>query len=114
VLCTDDIAGFGTLPLEAMACGTHVVGWAAFGGKEYINSENGFWTTNGDIFQTAEVLGVAIDKWLAGELDQPEVQESYEKTLAPYTEDNEKNEFLNIINQYKTERINELEGIKTK
>ena len=114
LLYTDDIAGFGTLPLEAMASGTHVVGWAPFGGKEYITTENGFWATNGDIFQTAELLGVAIDKWLAGELDAPAVQESYEKTLAPYTEEGEKEQILNIINQYKNERINELEGIKTK
>ncbi len=114
VLYTDDIAGFGTLPLEAMACGTHVVGWAPFGGKEYINENNGFWTTNGDIFQTAEILGVAIDKWLAGEMDIPGVQESYEKTLASYTQEKEKEEILNIINEHKNERINELERIKTK
>lgn len=114
VLYTDDIAGFGTLPLEAMACGTHVVGWASFGGKEYMNSDNGFWTTNGDIFQTAEILGIAIDKWLAGELDIPEIQESYEKTLEPYTATKEVEGILNIINEYKNERINELEGIKTK
>jgi hypothetical protein len=114
LLYTDDIAGFGTLPLEAMASGTHVVGWAPFGGKEYINENNGFWTANGDIFTTAELLGVAIDKWLAGELDNPEIQESYERTLEPYTEDKERDGIINIINQYKNERINELEGIKTK
>lgn len=114
VLYTDDIAGFGTLPLEAMACGTHVVGWAPFGGKEYITNENGFWTTNGDIFTTAELLGVAIDKWLTGEMDNDEIQASYEKTLEPYTEDKEKEGIINIINQYKNERINELEGVKTK
>lgn len=114
VLYTDDIAGFGTLPLEAMASGTHVVGWTPFGGKEYINADNGFWTNNGDIFQTAEILGVAIDKWLAGELDTDEIQSSYEKTLAPYTEEKEKEGIIDIINQYKNERIHELEGIKTK
>lgn len=113
-LYTDDIAGFGTLPLEAMAVGTHVVGWASFGGKEYMNENNGFWTNNGDIFQTAEVLGVAIDKWLNGELDNPLIQEEYEKTLSNYTLEGEKKQFLNIINEYKNERINELEGIKTK
>lgn len=113
-LYTDDIAGFGTLPLEAMACGTHVVGWASFGGKEYMNENNGFWTNNGDIFQTAEVLGVAIDKWLNGELDNSTVQENYEETLSHYTIDGERSQFLNIINEYKKERINELEGIKTK
>lgn len=113
-LYTDDIAGFGTLPLEAMACGTHVVGWASFGGKEYMNENNGFWTNNGDIFQTAEVLGVAMDKWLNGELDNPTVQETYEETLSHYTVEGERSQFLNIINEYKKERINELEGIKTK
>jgi glycosyltransferase involved in cell wall biosynthesis len=113
-LYTDDIAGFGTLPLEAMACGTHVVGWASFGGKEYMNENNGFWTNNGDIFQTAELLGVAIDKWLNGELDDKLVQETYEETLSHYTVEGEKSQFLNVINEYKKERINELEGIKTK
>lgn len=114
VLYTDDIAGFGTLPLEAMACGTHVVGWSPFGGKEYINNNNGFWTTNGDIFSTAEILGIAIDKWLIGEMDNADIQASYEKTLEPYTEEKEKEGIIDIINQYKNERINELEGIKTK
>lgn len=114
LLYTDDIAGFGTLPLEAMASGTHVVGWAPFGGKEYINNDNGFWSKNGEIFETAELLGLAIDKWLSGEMDIPEIQDSYEKTLSPYTEEGEKTGMIDIINQYKNERINELEGIKTK
>lgn len=112
VLYTDDVAGFGTLPLEAMASGTHVVGWNAYGGKEYVTAENGFWTVNGDIFQTAEILGVAVDKWLNGEMDVEEIQSSYEKTLEKYTEEGEKENFLNIINEYKNERINELEGLK--
>lgn len=112
VLYTDDIAGFGTLPLEAMASGTHVVGWNSYGGKEYVTAENGFWTVNGDIFQTAEILGLAADKWLNGELDVKEIQESYEATLEKYTEEGEKEGFLNIINEYKNERINELEGLK--
>lgn len=112
VLYTDDIAGFGTLPLESMASGTHVVGWNSYGGKEYVTAENGFWTVNGDIFQTAEILGIALDKWLNGELDVEEIQEAYEQTLSRYTEEGEKDKFLNIINEYKNERINELEGLK--
>lgn len=114
VLYTDDIAGFGTLPLEAMATGTHVVGWNAYGGKEYVTKDNGFWTVNGDIFNTAELLGVAIDKWLNNEMDVPEIQETYEKTLEPYTLEKESDKFLNIINEYKNERIHELEGLKKK
>lgn len=111
-LYTDEIAGFGTFPLEAMACGTHVVGFASFGGKEYMNESNGFWCNNGDIFQTAEVLGLAIDKWLNGELDNEEIEKQYEKTLSNYTVEEEKEQIVNLINQYKNERINELNSLK--
>jgi glycosyltransferase involved in cell wall biosynthesis len=113
-LYTDDIAGFGTAPLEAMACGTHVVGWTPFGGKEYYNEQNGFWVPNGDIFAAAEMLGIVIDKWLNSELDGPEMMEEYEKTLKNYTPEIEKEQIINIINQYKDERISELEGLKDK
>lgn len=111
-LYTDDIAGFGTAPLEAMACGTHTVGWAAFGGKEYMNDQNGFWCNNGDIFQTAEVLGIAIDKWLNGEMDNENIQAKYEETLSKYTVEGEKENIINLLNEYKDERIKELESIK--
>lgn len=111
-LYTDDIAGFGTAPLEAMACGTHTVGWASFGGKEYMTNENGFWCNNGDIFQTAEILGVAIDKWLNGEMDSPQIQENYENTLSKYTTEGEKENITKLLNTYKDERIKELESFK--
>ncbi len=111
-LYTDEIAGFGTSPLEAMACGTHVVGWNPLGGKEYIKETNGFWATNGDIFQLAELLGFAVEKLINGELDSPDVVKAYDETLSRYTEDKE-TESINIIyNQYKDERINQLTNIK--
>ena len=47
-----------------------------------------------------------------GELDVEEIQQAYDKTLERYTEEGEKENFLNIINEYKNERINELEGLK--
>ena len=111
-LYTDDIAGFGTAPLEAMACGTHTVGWASFGGKEYMTNDNGFWCNNGDIFQTAEIMGIAIDKWLNGDMDRENVQEEYEKTLANYTVEGENENIINLLNEYKDERIKELESFK--
>lgn len=111
-LYTDDIAGFGTAPLEAMACGTHTVGWAAFGGKEYMNNENGFWCNNGDIFQTAEIMGIAIDKWLNGDMDNGVIQDKYEETLSKYTTEGERENVLKLLNEYKDERIKELESLK--
>lgn len=111
-LYTDDIAGFGTFPLEAMACGTHVVGWSPYGGKEYINEKNGYWCNNGEIFQVAEMLGIVVDKWLKGELDNESIQNDYEETLKNYTMENEKTRLLNIIEEYKEERVSELEQAK--
>ena len=112
VLYTDEIAGFGTLPLEAMACNTHVIGWTPLGGKEYMNATNGYWAHNGEIFQLAELLGVAVERYLTGMLDKPQVQEEYEKTLEKYTPENEQQSILNIYKEYKNERIEELTQLK--
>jgi len=112
VLYTDEIAGFGTLPLEAMACNTHVIGWTPLGGKEYMNATNGFWAHNGEIFQLAELLGIAVERYLTGLLDEPAVQEEYDKTLERYTPEKEQESILNIYTQYKNERIAELSNFK--
>jgi len=107
-LCTDQIAGWGSSAPESMATGTAVVGWSAPGSTEYINAENGFWATNGDIFQLSEYLGIAIDKLLNGELDNSDIQASYEKTLSRYTVDGEKESVLKIYEEYINERIHEI------
>jgi len=112
VLYTDEIAGFGTLPLEAMACGTHVVGYAPFGSKEYINENNGFWANNGDVFQLAELMGMALDRYFDGTLDSPEVTQNYEQTLSEYTTEKEVESVLNIYKKYEDERIAEFKNIK--
>ncbi len=112
VLYADDVAGFGTLPLEAMACGTHVIGWAAFGSKEYIEHNNGYWCNNGDVFQMSEMIGVALDKWLSGEMDMEDTQSTYEEVLKRYTVEGEKNRIVQIVEEYKTQRVHELERSK--
>jgi glycosyltransferase involved in cell wall biosynthesis len=112
VLYTDEIAGFGTLPLEAMASGTHVVGWTPFGSKEYIKEDNGFWAVNGDIFQLAELIGVALDRYFDGSLDKPEVMAKYEETIAEYTSEKEVESVVNIYKEINDERIEELKNLK--
>jgi glycosyltransferase involved in cell wall biosynthesis len=114
VLYTDEIAGFGTLPLEAMACGTHIIGYAAPGGKEYIHGQNGFWANNGNVFELAELLGIAVDKWVSGEMDVDEIQTDYEATLSNYTVDGERERTFEIIEQYKNERIDEFKAAQKK
>ena len=110
LLSTDEIAGFGTAPLEAMASGTHVVSWAPYGGKEYINENNGFWAANGDIFNLSEYLGLAVDKLVNGELDNPEIQKSYEETLSKYTSEGERKSVIDMFEQYAKERVEELKS----
>jgi len=111
-LYTDEIAGFGTLPLEAMATGTHVVGWTPLGSKEYISENNGYWCTNGDIFRLAELMGLALDNYFAGNMDEEIMTEAYEATLSNYTTDKEKQTILNLQNEYDNERINEFAKLK--
>jgi glycosyltransferase involved in cell wall biosynthesis len=111
-LYTDEIAGFGTMPLEAMAMGTHVVGWTPLGGKEYMKQNNGFWAQNGDVFQLAELLGMAVERLLTGKLDAEGVTGEYEKTLEKYAPEKEKESLINIINEYKNERIAEFNQLK--
>jgi hypothetical protein len=111
-LYTDEIAGFGTMPLEAMSMGTHVVGWTPLGGKEYMKQTNGFWAQNGDVFQLAELLGMAIERWLSGKLDSPDVVEEYNKTLEAYAPAKEQEDFLQLITEYKNERVAELNQLK--
>lgn len=113
-LYTDEIAGFGTMPLEAMACGTHVVGWTPLGGKEYMTSDNGFWANNGDIFQLAELIGIAVEKLLNGQLDAEEIQKQYDDTVSKYSKEKEQTTLINILNEYKHERISELQELKQK
>ena len=109
-LYTDEIAGFGTLPLEAMAVGTPVVGWTPPGGMEYVTADNGFWAPNGDVFALARQLGNAVEKMLAGELDSPSIHEQHEKTLAKYAPDVEKRLLVSAVNEFKHERMIELRG----
>lgn len=114
VLYTDEIAGFGTLPLEAMACGTHVVGYITHGGKEYVNAngDNGFWATNGDLFSLIDLLGIAMKKWIDGDIDREAPQQRYEELLSNYTVDGEKERIIELIENYKKHRIDEFEAIK--
>ena len=111
-LFTDEIAGFGTMPLEAIAMSTHVVGWTPLGGKEYMKKDNGFWAQNGEVFQLAELLGMAVERWLSGKLDAEAVNAEYEKTLERYAPEKEKESLINIINQYTNERVTELGQLK--
>jgi hypothetical protein len=98
-LFTDEVAGWGTLPLEAMACHTHVVGFKTYGGQEYMTEDNGFWVANGDVCALGEKLGEVIDKLYKKELDEELLFDNYHRTLDRYTEEKERLQVLEIFKQ---------------
>lgn len=99
-LYTDEIAGFGTLPLEAMACNTHVVGFSNIGNKEYVRDNNGFWCQNGDYHtltdKLIEQLNIFLDGYEYDGLCLQEINTSFE-----YNEEQEKNRILEIFETFK-------------
>ena len=62
LVCLSPAEGFGLVPLEAMAMGTTVIGFDAFGGREYMNpGQNCLVTPYPDIEGVAERLVAALD-----------------------------------------------------
>ena len=99
-LYTDEIAGFGTLPLEAMACNTHVVGFSNIGNKEYVRDSNGFWCQNGDYHTLVDNLSLQLNIFLTGygynDLCLNEIN-----TASQYNEAQEKERILDIFETFK-------------
>lgn len=60
--------GLGLPPLEAMACGSVVVGLHGNGGLDYAHEANGFWVGEGDYNQFAHKLAYAISRFQDGGL----------------------------------------------
>ncbi len=99
VLFNDEIAALSMLPLEAMACHTHVIGWKTYGIEEYITPDNGFWVKGGDVMALGEKIGEIVDLYVKKQLDESKLFENYEKTLLPFTTQQEE---LEVIAAYQT------------
>jgi hypothetical protein len=54
--------GFGLPPVEAMACGCLVVGFAGGGGREYATNKNGFWVPDEDAMALAQTLEAVLSE----------------------------------------------------
>lgn len=110
-LYTDEIAGFGTLPLEAMACETVVIGFQNMGNKEYaywFNSEdeyNAYWCHNGN-YQT---LGFRLVDAVKDLIENDGIEVEYIKnvglrTVVNYNQEQEKESILRIFNDIINEK----------
>jgi hypothetical protein len=78
----DDIAGFGTYPLESMKCGTPVIGKIPNLMNGWINEKNGIWVDNNNI--VPDLLSQFLQTWL--EDNQPEeLYSKMDETAEGYT-----------------------------
>ena len=102
----DRISGFGTFPLEAMACKTPVIGNLPILKPDWLSQENGLWVY--DESKIGEVLGNYVKNWLEDNLPD-RLYEEMEKTIKPYSEENERNEVVTYFDglfKEKTEEFN--------
>jgi len=75
---------FGLPPLEAMACGCLVAGYHGDGGREYMNTANGWWAETGDWKTCVDGIAAAIDLLNTGGAALQARQEAMSETLARY------------------------------
>ena len=64
----DDISGFGTYPLESMACGTPVIGKVPNMKPEWMSDTNGVWTY--ELNNMVDVVAEYTQNWLEDNISE--------------------------------------------
>ena len=98
----DDIAGFGTFPLEAMKCGVPVVAKVPNVVPEYFSDKNGLWVH--DVNQISDLISNYVQAWLE-DSEPAELYTEMDKLKDSYTIDamavRVKEVYENIFNERK-------------
>lgn len=124
VVWIDKISSFGTIPLEAMATKTPVIGiipniipeWLiessneniAEGNSEYIRS-NGVWVNN--ILELSTVLSDYLNLWLEDNGDILINQEHVDKAVVAYSKENQTKAIEEVYGKLYDDRIKEIEKV---
>lgn len=106
-LVIDDYVGLPIFPLEAMACGTHVIGWPGIGGNEHVRPDSGHWSPQHSLLPTAEMINQALIDWETGQLNDRTTV--YEDILSQFTPEKEQESILRIFSTLKGEQPSPLE-----
>lgn len=104
----DEYSSWGTAPIEAYLSKCLVAGWDGFGGREYMNPDNTWVVPNGDILRLAMAIGNMIETYLMDDVKDKTYQEMEAATML-YTREAEKDSILKTHNEYREERVKELE-----
>jgi hypothetical protein len=78
----DDIAAFGTFPLESMACGTPVIGKLPSLVNDWLTEKNGIWVDNSVIIP--DLLSQYIQSWLEDSVPS-DIFSEMDNTVKNYT-----------------------------
>jgi hypothetical protein len=112
----DDLAGFGTFPVEAMECETPIIGKIPNIVPEWMKTtdetgevsllNNGIWTNTTQ--NIPELIGQYIKLWL--EDNEPkEILDEMAKSKGKYTEVKQKEKIAEVYGKLLSDRINEIE-----
>lgn len=117
----DDVAGFGTFPLEAIECNTPIIGKAPNTIPEWMEEydengsqvilNNGVWTNT--INNIPELIATYLKLWLEDNVPT-DLLEAMEKTKGLYSTDKQKSKIEEIYSELVTNRINGVNEILTK
>lgn len=77
----DEKSGFGTFPIESMACGVPVIGKVPDLKPEWLNEDNGVWLTDSTLI--TDFIADFIQNWLEDNI-KPELYENMKKTAEIY------------------------------
>jgi len=120
----DEYSSWGTAPIEAWRSGCHVAGWDGLGGSEYMRPVNlsdsgghktgNMWIApNGDIVKLALLIGNMIEQWITDNIDK-QIVKNAKAACENYTPEAEKDSILRAHNEYREDRIKELQGFADK
>ena len=103
----DDKSGFGTFPLESMACGVPTIGKIPDLQPEWMTEDNGIWIT--DVTLMADFVADFIHKWLDNNI-KPELANHMKETVEKYQNKQEfETNVINLFESFLTTRANSFE-----
>ena len=101
----DDIAGFGTFPIESMACDTPVIGKVPNLPNGWITEKNGMWVDNTIIIP--DIVSQYVQSWLEDAVPTEMISEMGD-TVEKYTTKKMKKEVRKVYTKFFDERKKEI------
>ena len=108
----DDKSGFGTFPLESMACGVPTIGKIPDLQPEWMTEDNGIWVT--DVTLMSDFIADFIQNWLEDGI-KPELFDHMKETVVKYQNKQEfETSVVNLFETFLTTRADSFEEQITK